>query len=45
MKPYGDSPTGMNCDSQVLRVRDDDDKFEITLNVQNFRPEELKVIF
>lgn len=30
-------------DRQVMRIKEDDQKFEITLNVHDYRPEELKV--
>ena len=32
-------------DSQVIRMNEDENKLEITLNVHGYRPEELKVIF
>ena len=31
-------------DSQVIRINEDDNKFEITLDVHGYKPEELKVI-
>ena len=34
---------GRGGDHQVLRVKEDDTKYEITLDVQNFKPDELKV--
>ena len=30
-------------DDQVIRIKDDDSKFEVTLDIQNFQPEEIKV--
>lgn len=30
-------------DSQIVRMTDDEDKFELMLDVQDYRPEELKV--
>ena len=39
------SYTSGGRDSQVMRIHEDENKFEITMNVQNYRPDELKVIF
>ena len=34
---------GGGGDNHLMNIREDDAKFEITLDVHNFRPEELKV--
>lgn len=41
LRPKRDSG-GLGEDSQV-RIREDDAKFEITLDVQHYKPDELKV--
>merc|ERR1712077_63824 len=32
-----------NKDSEVIRVKDDDDKFEVSLDTSQYRPDELRV--